>query len=215
MIVKRWSRISSINVGVRKFLLVKCSQAISNWIKKYAVFCFCKFSCLLDLRICFCLKRPSPCLEFRNKFNQYSIRSFQRALALFDNLWIHFIFREFNWVFRPNRGLGKVPGRSYFVSIPEEMVYSFFNILLDIFCNSIYFTCVPQLVWELLVYSSIQLGGIKTFCPLGYILSTGSYFDLEVLGWAYSSCFMHAAITCMRLPFFKIFSNVEHFPTNF
>ena len=93
-----WSRISSIGAGVWTLLLVKCSQALSNWIKKSSLFCLCKFLCLLDLRICFCLKRARPWLELRIKFNRYSIRSFQRALVGFNNLWVHFIFREFNWV---------------------------------------------------------------------------------------------------------------------
>ena len=32
---------------------------------------------------------------------------------------------------------------------------------------------------------------------------------------AYSSCFMHVIVACMRLPFFKIFSNFVHFCPNF
>ena len=37
-------------------------------------------------------------LELRIRFNRYSMRSFQKALVRFNKLWIHFIFREFNWV---------------------------------------------------------------------------------------------------------------------
>ena len=85
-------------MGVGKLLLVKCSQALSNWIKKFSLFCFCKFLCLLDLKICFCLKRARPWLESRIKFYGYSMRSFERALVVFNNLWIHFTFREFNLV---------------------------------------------------------------------------------------------------------------------
>ena len=91
-----WSRISSIGMGIGNLLLVKCSQALSSWIKKSSLFCFCKFLCLLYLRICFCLKRAKTWLEFGIKliFNQYSMRSFQRAFLGFNNLWIHFIFRK-------------------------------------------------------------------------------------------------------------------------
>ena len=32
---------------------------------------------------------------------------------------------------------------------------------------------------------------------------------------AYSSCFMHAIVACMRLPFFKLLSNFVHFCPNF
>ena len=32
---------------------------------------------------------------------------------------------------------------------------------------------------------------------------------------AYSSCFMHAIVACMRLPFFKMFSNFLHFRPNY
>ena len=87
-------------MGAGNLLLVKCSQTLSSWIKKSSLFCFCKFLCQLYLRICFCLKRAKPWLEFSIKsiFNQYSMRSFQRALVGFNNFWINFIFREFNWV---------------------------------------------------------------------------------------------------------------------
>ena len=85
-----WSRISSIHMVVGNFLLVKCSQALTNWTNKSSLFCFCKFLCLLDLRISICLKRGGPRLEFRIKFNRYSMRFFQRALVVFNNLWIHF-----------------------------------------------------------------------------------------------------------------------------
>ena len=37
-------------------------------------------------------------MELNTKFNQYSIRSFQKALVGFNNLWIHLVFKEFNWV---------------------------------------------------------------------------------------------------------------------
>ena len=91
-----WSRISSIGMGIGNLLLVKCSQALSSWIKKSSLFCFWRFLCLLYLRICFCLKRASTWLEFSIKliFNQYSMRSFQRAFVGFNNLWIYFNFSK-------------------------------------------------------------------------------------------------------------------------
>ena len=85
-------------VEVGKLLLVKCRQILSNRIKKSSLFFFGKFLCLLDLRDYFCLKRATLCLEFRIKFNWYSMRSFQKELMGFNNLWIQFIFRDFNWV---------------------------------------------------------------------------------------------------------------------
>ena len=93
-----WWRISSIDMGTGNLLLVKCSQTLSSWIRKSSLFCFCKFLCQLYLRICFCLKRAKPWLEFSiiSIFNQYSMRSFQRALVGFNNFWINFISREFN-----------------------------------------------------------------------------------------------------------------------
>ena len=87
---------SRINAG--KLLLVKCSQPLSNWIKKSSLFCFCKLLYLLDLKICFYLKRARSWLEVRVKFSRYSMKSFQRALVGFNNFWIHFIFIKFNWV---------------------------------------------------------------------------------------------------------------------
>ena len=88
----------STDVGGGKLLLVKCSQRLSNWIKKSSLFCFCKLLWLVDLRVCFCVKRDRPCLWFRIKFNWHSMRFFERTLLGFNNLWMHFIFRDFNCV---------------------------------------------------------------------------------------------------------------------
>ena len=93
-----WSRIYYIDVGVGKLLMMKCSQVLSNWINWYLLFSFCKFWCTLYLRICFCLKRNMPWLEFRIKFIRDSVRSFQRALVGFNNIWIFFIFRYFEFL---------------------------------------------------------------------------------------------------------------------
>ena len=62
------------------------------------MFCFCTFLWLLDLRICFRLKTARPWSEFRINFNQCSMIPFQRKLVEFNNLWIHFIFIQFNCV---------------------------------------------------------------------------------------------------------------------
>ena len=134
-----WSRISSIGMGAGNLLLVKCSQALSGWIKKPSLFWFCKFLCLLYLRICFCLKRAKTWVEFGIKsiFNQYSMRSFQREFVECNNLWIHFIFRKPNWVSKCLRNL-------VFSIVPEEIVYSLFNFLFDILWNSIYLNYVPK-----------------------------------------------------------------------
>ena len=143
-----WSRISSIGMGIGNLLLVKCSQALSSWIKKSSLFCFCKFLCLLYLRICFCLKRAKTWLEFSIKliFNQYSMRSFQRALVGFNNFWINFIFREFNWVSMSKMSKERLSvWEVWFLFIVlEEIVYSLFNFLFDILWNNIYLNYVPK-----------------------------------------------------------------------
>ena len=46
---------------------------------------------------CF-LNKAKPWLELNIKFNQYSIRFFQKALVGFNNIWICLVFKEFNWV---------------------------------------------------------------------------------------------------------------------
>ena len=139
-----WSRISSAG----NLLLVKLSQPLSSWIKKSSLFCFCKFLCLLYLRICFCLKRAKPWLEFSIKsiFNQYSMRSFQRALVGFNNFWINFIFREFNWVSMSKMSKERLSvWEVWFLFIVlEEIVYSLFNFLFDILWNNIYLNYVPK-----------------------------------------------------------------------
>ena len=78
---------------------MKCRQGLSSCIKNPHCFYFCKFLCLVDLRIYVCLNRTKPWLELNIKFNQYSIRSFQKALVGFNNLWIiHLAFKDFNWL---------------------------------------------------------------------------------------------------------------------
>ena len=51
-------------------------------------------------------------------------------------------------------------------------------------------------------------------------VNTQKWFDSKFLekrnaSGLYSSCFMHGIVACMRLPFFKIFSNFVHFCPNF
>ena len=137
-----WSRISSAG----NLLLVKLSQPLSSWIKKSSLFCFCKFLCLLYLRICFCLKRAKTWLEFSIKliFNQYSMRSFQRSLVGFNNFWLNFIFREFNCVSKMSKECLSLWEVWIFFIVLEEIVYSLFNFLFDILWNSIYLNYVPK-----------------------------------------------------------------------
>ena len=44
------------------------------FLKKSSLFWFCKFLCLEDPSICFCLNKDKPWLELFFKFNQYSTR---------------------------------------------------------------------------------------------------------------------------------------------
>ena len=143
-----WWRISSIDMGAGNLLLVKCSQTLISWIKRSSLFCFWKILCQLYLRICFCLKRAKPWLKFSIKsiFNQYSMRSFQRALVGFNNFWINFIFREFNWVSMSKMSKERLSvWEVWFLFIVlEEIVYSLFNFLFDILWNNIYLNYVPK-----------------------------------------------------------------------
>ena len=136
-------RISSIDMGAGDLLLEKYSQILSSWIKKSSLFCFCKFLCQLYLRISFCLKRAKLWLEFSIKswFNQYIMRSFQRALV-----GINFIFRELNWASMSKMSKERLSvWEVWFLFIVlEEIVYSLFNFLFDILWNNIYLNYVPK-----------------------------------------------------------------------
>ena len=55
-----WSRISFTDKRSSKLSLVKCRQALSNWINKCSLFCFCKCLWIVDLRISFCIKSAKP-----------------------------------------------------------------------------------------------------------------------------------------------------------
>ena len=143
-----WARISSIDVGIGKLLLVKFNQKLNNWIKRS--FFFLEFLCLLNLRIYFCLKSAKPWLEFRIKFNWYSMRSFQRAMVEFNNLRIYFTFRGFNRVSMSKISSPPIQMESWssclgggIFSVSEEIVYSF-KFFFDLFSNNIYLTYVPQ-----------------------------------------------------------------------
>ena len=79
------------------------------------------------------------------------MRSILRALVGFNNRWINLIFKKIHWVsmskihnahFQMGRWVRCLGGRIVFTQ--EEIVYSFFNCLSDIFCNSIYFTYGPK-----------------------------------------------------------------------
>ena len=141
-----WSRISSAG----NLLSVKLSQPLSSWIKKSSLFCFCKFLCLLYLRIYFCLKRGKTCskFSFTSIFNRYSTRTFQRA---FNNLWILIIFESilflenvlsvYNWNVQ---GVSKCLGNLIFFIVPVETAYSLFNFFFDILWNNIYLKYVPK-----------------------------------------------------------------------
>ena len=132
-----WSRTSSACVEIRNLLLVKCNQALSNCTKKSSLFCFCRFLCLLDLSICFCLNRARPWLELSIKFNWYSLRFFQRALVRFNHLWIHVIFKYFFFFFfeylclkyLSKQGAELCASEVACFVAPEEVAYSFSNFL--------------------------------------------------------------------------------------
>ena len=62
-----WLRIFSVDAGVGKLLLVKCSQVLTNLKNEFSLSCFCEFLCLFDLKICFCRKRVRLWLESRIK----------------------------------------------------------------------------------------------------------------------------------------------------
>ena len=80
------SRVSSIYVGIVSLLLVKYRQGLSNCIKNPHCFLSVSLCVYKTLRIWVCLNRTKPWLELSIKFNQYNIRSFQKALVGFNNL---------------------------------------------------------------------------------------------------------------------------------
>ena len=144
-----WSRTFCKKVRVKKMLLVKCNEVLSNWTKESLLFCFCKLLFPLDLRICFCLKRARPWLKFRIKFSRYSKRSFQKTLLgfktfefilLLESLIVFLCLRY--QVFPPNSWVGCLGGRIF--SVLEEFSYSFFSFPFSIFWNSIYLIYTPQ-----------------------------------------------------------------------
>ena len=137
-----WWRISSIDMGAGNLLLVKCSQTLSSWIKKSSL-----FLCQLYLRICFCLKRAKPWLEF--SINQHLINT---AWDLsWEHWWDLIIFELILFLENLIKCLSKMSKECLsvwevwiFFIVPEETVYSLFSFLFEILWNSIYLNYVPK-----------------------------------------------------------------------
>ena len=101
MYERLWSHLETLSFIVYiTFYSIKCvifsKKSLLSW--------FCKCLCLDELRICFCLNKHKPWLELFFKFNEYSMKPFQRALVGFNNLWIHWSSTECNWV-----SMSKIP----------------------------------------------------------------------------------------------------------
>ena len=137
-----WWRISSIDMGTGNLLLVKCSQTLSSWIRKSSL-----FLCQLYLRICFCLKRAKPWLEF--SINQHLINT---AWDLsWEHWWDLIIFELILFLENLIKCLSKMSKECLsvwevwiFFIVPEETVYSLFSFLFEILWNSIYLNYVPK-----------------------------------------------------------------------
>ena len=122
-------------MGIVNFLLMKYRQGLSNFIKKPHCFASVSFLCLLvDLKICVCLNRTKPWFKLSIKFNQYSIRSFQKALLGINDLWTHLVFKELSiyvWNVYPtlqNGELTRFLGFLFFCKIkPVQMTTSWDN----------------------------------------------------------------------------------------
>ena len=92
------------SLGTMAQFPLKSRVGNETWLKKLTEVCnYGKFICNIfgwytvkigfirakvDLKICVCLNRTKPLLESNITFNQYSIRSFQKALVGFNNFWI-------------------------------------------------------------------------------------------------------------------------------
>ena len=168
-----WWRISSIDMCAGNLLLVKCIQTLSSWIKKSSLFCFC-------------FKWAKPWLEFsiNSIFNQYRMRSFQRALVGFNNFWFNFIFREFNWV-----SMSKVSKEC--LSFRKVWFFLLFRSKLYI-CISISFLIYFGIVYIWAVYQSLDNRWfIIIFLPLKksltqfHIWSFLLNFHLFCANWSY------------------------------
>ena len=128
-----WSRISSIEVGTGKLLFVKCSQALSNEIRKSSL----HFTVLQILvsgrsRNLFYLKKARTRLKFRIKFNRYSMITFQNSLVdlttfesiLFLKSLIECLCPKY-LVHSSKRRVKVDAWEVEIFSFPEEIVYSF------------------------------------------------------------------------------------------
>ena len=131
-----------------KFVIGEIKARIKPLYKKVSLFSFRKFLCLVDLKICVCLNGTRPWLGLSIKFNQYSIRSLQRALVGFNNLKIHLIkhlnhlvFKKFNWV-----SMSKIPGLPFkmeswtrclggliFLQLQRKLYILFFSLFVLLF----------------------------------------------------------------------------------
>ena len=175
----RW-RISSIDMDAGNLLLVKCSQTLSSWIKKSSSL-FLQIP-VRYLRICFCLKRVKSWLEFSIKsiFSQYSMRSFQRAFMEFNNFWINFIFREFNWVSMSKMSKERLSvWEVWFFLLFRRKLYILFSISFLIYFGIVYIWTMYQSLdksWFIIIFLPLKeslalfqiwsfLLSLHLFCP--------------------------------------------------
>ena len=75
--------------------------------------------------------------ELSFQINRHNVRPFRKALAWFNNLWIHLSSREFDWVF-----MSEIPSPHFqmeswassqgelYIFVPEEILHCFFDFCL-------------------------------------------------------------------------------------
>ena len=86
--------------------------------------------------------------------------------------------------------------------------------------SRIHFNWFNRINFKLILLTLLFNSFLKTNLNCRYVLLLDIFPVVAQWGFckylkAYSSCFMHAIVTCMRLPFLKIFSNCVHFSPNF
>ena len=153
-------------------------------------------------------------MELSIKFNQYSIKFFHKALKGFNNLWIHLVFKEFNWV-----SMSKIPsppfevenrmrclGGLIFCSSRENFIcfFQFHFWFSSELCMFDLCTIVLMKAFSLLYFLPLKEGStlfqIWFFGPLSYggshkitvfCLSISSYTFLSGMGCVFFSDFLH------------------------
>ena len=155
------------------------------------MFCFCRIFITSWPKDLFLSKKGQFLIKFRSKFNWYSMRFFQKALVGFNNLWIHFILREFNFV-------SEIPILIIQMEIWAKYLGSrifWFTIIFLPLSSRYGFFAIPSFILYHMELSRIELPKL-TSITLMKILQRLDFLKFLSLSWMHLHIVLKSLVSC-------------------